>query len=222
MLRLPFWVFSLVSFFFLFFFLKFFFGILLAFTQLHFFFFQFDRLPSNLDEFVFLLDTLLSFLMYFHFSWRDWTHFFFWLMKCVFFFPFPHLPHLIRFFSWWFFIFAYSSKLEWSFMEFHVSRVFWWISIFSQLDLSLFLFFWLKSFLAWWPTLFSHNLILFQNIISPWWAFFLSSLMEWTIHFFEELSFLNLMNSSLVSLSSLKTLPSGVESIRSSLPHLEI
>jgi len=56
------------------------------------------------------------------------------------------------------------------------------ILVFTSLSLSLSLS-WLKSFLAWRPSLFPHSLMLSQNLISPWWISFLTSLMEWTIPF---------------------------------------
>ena len=55
-------------------------------------------------------------------------------MKCFLFFLFLIFLNLIRFCSRWLFIFAHPSQLDWSFRESHISRVFWWISILSQLD----------------------------------------------------------------------------------------
>ena len=112
-----------------------------------------------------ILSNALSFFL----TWLN-TLFF---MKCILLFLFLNL---IEFCFWWIFIFVHPSQLEWSFMKSHVSCVFWWINILSKLDenscihfpLSLSLSFWLKSFLDWWPSLFSHSLMLSQNLISPW------------------------------------------------------
>ena len=51
----------------------------------------------------------------------------------------------------------------------------WWKFLHSLLSLFLLL----KYFLAWWPSLFSHSLMLFPNLISPWWFFFSSFLAWW-------------------------------------------
>ena len=106
-----------------------------------------------------------------------------------------------NFFSWWIFIFAHSSQLELSFMESLVSCVFWWISIFLQLDensyihfsLFFFFFFFVEVFSSLMAISFSHSLMLSQNLISSWWISFLPS--------FDELSFLNLMNLPFLNLS---------------------
>ena len=108
-----------------------------------------------------------------------------------YFFLFLIFLNLIRFCSWWVFIFAHPSQLEWFFMESHISHVFWWISILSQLDENswihfsffLFSFFLVEVFSSLMAFSFSHNLMLSQNLISPWWASFLPSLMGWTIPF---------------------------------------
>ena len=96
--RPPFWVFSLARSFFVWVFFFFFLFFLLELYWLHstllfFWFFQFDRLSSFLDEFAFLLDILLSFLMHFYsfffFFKLYWTHFFYEMYLT---FSFPHLP----------------------------------------------------------------------------------------------------------------------------------
>ena len=183
--RLPFRVFSLAcfssSFFFDFFFLEFYWLSL----NCIFCFFQFDR-----DEFSFLLNTLLFFLMHFHFSWLDWTHFIYLLLNVsYFFFSFSSSIWLNFAFdkSTFLLILLNLNDLSWNLM----SRVFWWISILSQLDenscihfsLSLFFFFF------WNEPLFFRTAWCFLKILSLLDGnFFLSSLMEWIIPFFDELS----------------------------------
>ena len=139
-------------------------------------------------------------------------------MKCVLFFLFLIFLNLIGFSSLdEFSCFAHPSQLEWSFMESHISCVFWWINILSQLDknscihFSLSLFLLVEIFSSLMAYSFSHSLIPPQNLISPWWALF-SEL--------DESSYFELV--ILLSLSPLRALPSSVESIRSSLPYLEI
>ena len=194
--RLPFRVFNLVSFF-----LNF-----LEFCWLSlnciFCFFQFDKLRSFLDEFAFLLDTLLSFLMHFHFSLLDLTHFF---DEMYLTFSFPHLPQL----DWissldessFLIILLNLNDLSWnliSLMSFDKS-----ISSHNLMKIlafnSLSLFLLLKSFLAWWRF---HIVWYFLKILSlldgfpsylAWWG-------ELSL-FFDELSSLNLINLPLLNLS---------------------
>ena len=154
--------------------------------------------------------------MHFHFFFFDLiVHTFF--MKCVLFFIFLIFLNLIKFLLLMNLHF-FSFFSTW--MIFHgiscFSCVFWWISILSQLNenscttwwkflhsllsFSILFFGWSLSGLMAYS--FSHSLIPPQNLISPWWISFLPN--------FDELSFLNLMNSSSTSLSLLRTLPSGV------------
>ena len=169
-------------------------------------------------------DTLLAFLMYFHFVLLDYTHFF---DEMSYFFIFLFFLNLIKFLLLMNLHF-YSSFSTW--MIFHgilCLLCLWWISTLSQLDENSYILF--SLFFSCWCLFYLDGLLFlltawcFLKALSLLDGFpFYLALMKWNIPFFYELSFLNLMNSSLVSLSSLKTLPSGVESIRSTLPHLEI
>ena len=193
--RSPFLVFSLASFFFFFFFL----GILLAFTQLHFLFLSiwqtsiFPRWICISPWYPFILSNALSFFL-------TWLYTLFWWNVSYFLFS-SSSSIWLNFFSWWIFIFAHSSQLELSFMESLVSCVFWWISIFLQLDensyihfsLFFFFFFFVEVFSSLMAISFSHSLMLSQNLISSWWISFLPS--------FDELSFLILMNLPLLNFS---------------------
>ena len=131
-------------------------------------------------------DTLLAFLMYFHFVLLDYTHFF---DEMSYFFIFLIFLNLIKFLLLMNLHF-YSSFSTW--MIFHgilCLLCLWWISTLSQLDensyilFSLF-FFMLVSFLSWWPSLFAHSLMFSQSLISPWWISFLPSFDEVKYPFF--------------------------------------
>ena len=231
--RPPFWVFSLARSFFVwvFFFFFFFFSYwnYIGCTQLYYFFGSFNLIDFHLSWMNLHFSLITSYPFQCTFIFLDLTKHTF-LMKCIllFFFSSPSSIwlnfflmnlHFCSSFSTWMIFHGISCLLCLLMNQYSLAT--WWKFLHSFLSL-FFFFFWLKSFLAWWPTLFSHSLMLFQNLISPWWVFFLSSLMEWTIPFFDELSILNLMNSSSVSLSSLRTLWCGAKTIRSTLPHLEI
>ena len=178
--RLPFLVFSLESFSFFFFFFEFF-GILLAITQLHFLFLSIWQTLIFLGWicispwYPLILSNALSFFL----TWLNTL--FLWNVSYFFFsssssiwldFSLDESSFLL--------ILLNLNNLSWNLM----SLVPFDESIFSHnlmkilafTFLSLFFFFWLKSFLSWWPSIFSHSLMLSQNLISSWWIFFSSFL----------------------------------------------
>ena len=106
-------------------------------------FFQFDTLLSFLDDcpwYPLILSNALSFFL-------TWLYTLFWWNVSYFLFS-SSSSIWLNFFSWWIFIFSHPSQLEWSFMEFHISCVFWWISILSQLDENSCIHFSLSFFLV--------------------------------------------------------------------------
>ena len=108
----------------------------------------------KVDEFVFLLDTLLSFLMDFHLSWLDWTHYFCcWWNVSYFFFSSSSSIWLNFFLDESSFLLILPNLNDWiSLLMNQYSLKIWWKFLHSLFSLSLFFFFfffWLKSFLAW-------------------------------------------------------------------------
>ena len=140
-------------------------------------------------------------------------------MKCVLFFLFLIFLNLIGFSSLDEFSFLLTplnlNDLSWnlislvSFVELVFSHNL--MKILAFIPFSLSFFFLVEIFSSLMAFSFSHCLIPPQNLISPWWILF-SEL--------DESSYFELV--ILFSLSPLRTIPSGVESIRSTLPHLEI
>ena len=134
---------------------------------------------------------------------------------------FPHLPqydwilllmnlHFCSSFSTWMIFHGISCLLCLLLNQYSLTT--WWKFLHSLLSFSLSLFIFLvEIFSRLMAFSFSHSLIPPQNLISPWWILF-SEL--------DESSYFELV--ILFSLSPLRTIPSGVESIRSTLPHLEI
>ena len=161
--RLPFRVFNLASPFFFFFFDFWF--LIWNFISFHSTAFFFNLIDFHLSWMI-VHDTLLSFLMHFHFSWLDWTHFF----------------SKLALTTWWKFLHSLPSFF---------------------LFFCFFVFFWLKSFLAWWPSLFCFSqfdvfskilslldgfpffLALMNSLFWTWWIF-----LFWTCHivFIEDLT----------------------------------
>ena len=129
--RLPFRVFSLASF-----------------SSFFFFFWEFYWLSLNCIFFVLSIwqtsiilewicippwyPVILSNALSFFLTWLNTL--FIYLLNISYFFFSSSSSIWLNFFSWWIFIFSHPSQLEWSFMESHISCVFWWISILSQLD----------------------------------------------------------------------------------------
>ena len=178
-------------------------------------------MSSFLNEFAFLFDVLLSFLIHFHFL--DLAKHIFWWNVSYFFFS-SSSSIWLNFFSWWIFIFCSSllawmifrgiSCLLWLLINHYFPLITWWKFLHSLLF--YFSYVLLKSFLAWWQSFFSLTVWYFLKTLSLFDGF--SSFLAWCSElslFFDELSFLNLMNllsfSSFesVPLSSSRTLPSG-------------
>ena len=148
-------------------------------------FFQFDILSSFLDEFAFLLETLLSFQMHFNVSWLDWTHFFDEMYLTFLFLIFLNLikfPLLMNL--------HFCSSLSTSMIFHEISFLLCLLInhfsfIFMEIPalFSFHIFFLVEVFSSLMTISFSHSLMLSRNLIALWWIFFLPNLMDWTFTF---------------------------------------
>ena len=159
--------------------------------------------------FIFLWCTLIfSFLLWIFIFSNALSFFLTWLnifslMKWLLIFLFLIFPNLIEFLLLInLHFFSHPSQLEWIFYGISCLMCLlnrslflstWWKFLHSHLFLFFFLFVGaFSSLMTFSSFFFPHSLMLSQNLISFWWIFFSPCL----ITFFDELSFLNLMNSS--------------------------